>query len=95
MKKLTPELTTELLGLIRETDEEDYEIIDMEGLIRFVGLHGTEYPFLFGMLKINEALLVDHFEKTGEVPPGIKMVRTTRKIDGVTELEVLHGPIRK
>lgn len=93
MTNLPQELAAQLMTFLRETTEDDYEVIDMGGLVNFVVAHGAEYPFLYGLVKVNEAAVAEQFEKTGEVPPGIKMVRKTQESDNVTRLEVLHGPI--
>jgi hypothetical protein len=93
MIKLPKELAARLMTFLRETGEDEFEIVDMAGLVKFIGEHGKEYPFLFNMLQINEDALQAYFEQTGEVPPGIKMVRTTNEGGNVTRLEVLHGPI--
>jgi hypothetical protein len=37
--------------------------------------------------------VIDHYQRTGEVPPGIKLVQKTQESDKVTRLEVLRGPM--
>jgi len=90
---LPPELGAKFLSFLREVNGE-YKVADMVGLVKFVAEHGLQYPDLFNLFEINEEAIVEHFKRTGEVPPGVKMiVTTTHDDDNVTELEVFHGPM--
>jgi hypothetical protein len=93
MTKLPEDLAAELMSLLRETEDGNYEITDMGRLVRLVVAHGDTYPFLRDLIKVDEAALTAHIERTGEVPPGVKVTRTTQeKGSSVTHLEVVHGP---
>lgn len=91
LSNLPDDLKAQFLGFLRETDGR-FEVSDFEGLVKFIALHHSKYPALLDLISINESAVVDHFERTGEVPPGIKLVRTTRESENVTRLEVRHGP---
>jgi hypothetical protein len=90
-EKIPPEIGQQLLSFVREVDG-DFEIVDMKGLVNFIQEHGKQYPTLLKLININEQAIVEHYQKTGEVPPGIKLVRKTREDDKVTKLEVFRGP---
>ncbi|MFS8372668.1 hypothetical protein JH314_21400 [Xanthomonas campestris] len=93
MTQLPEDLAAELMSLLRETEDGGYEITDMGRMVGFVFAHGDTYPFLNEIIKVDEAALSAHIERTGEVPPGVKMTRTTREQgSNVTHLEVVHGP---
>ena len=55
--------------------------------------NGRAYPSLMNLVKLNEPEVIRHFQETGEVPPGVKVIKTTT-VPGqnVTELEIFHGP---
>ena len=90
--KFPAEIQAKLMSLLHEVDGE-YEIADMKAFIEFVAANGAAYPELLAFVNINETALADHYETTGEVPPGVKMVRTTsHEGSNVVELEVVHGP---
>ncbi len=88
-----PELAKQLASYLQEVDGE-YIITDMLGLVGFILEHGKEYPGLYDIIQLDEDKVVEMYEKTGEVPPGIKLIRKTQREDSnVTDLEILHGPI--
>jgi hypothetical protein len=88
-----PELAKQLSSYLQEVNGE-YIITDMLGLIGFILEHGKEYPGLYDIIEIDEDKIVEMYEKTGEVPPGIKLVRKTPREDSnVTDLEIQHGLI--
>ena len=91
--ELPPELAARVMSLLREVDGE-FEIIDMPALVKLVLAHSNEYPSLRKLIQINEDALVAHYRKTGEVPPGVKLVQTSSQEDSnVTILKVTHGPL--
>ena len=91
-KTLPPELAEKVMSCMRE-DEEGYEITDMMGLVGLIVEHGEQYPFLRSLVTINKDAVVEHYQRTGEVPPGVKIVHTEAEVgSNVTKLEVLHGP---
>jgi len=90
---LPPDLRAKFMSFLREVNGQ-FELVDKEGLILFVAEHGKQYPELLGLFQLNEDALVEHYEKTGEVPPGVKLIRkTTQEGSNVVGLEVLRGPI--
>ena len=90
---LPPEICAKLMACLRKTDGE-FEVTDKEALLRLVAEHGDRYPVLFGLFKIDYDAMVEHFKKTGEVLPGMKIIHTeTREGDNVTKLEIFRGPI--
>ena len=82
---LPPELRTEFLSFLREVNGE-FEVADTRGLLMFIAEHGEQYPALFNLLEINEGAVIEHFERTGQVPPGVQLTRTTTR-DDPTECE--------
>jgi hypothetical protein len=90
---LPPELGAKFLSFLREVNGE-FEVADTQGLLLFVVEHGEQYPALFNMFEINMDVIVDHFERTGVLPPGVRLIRkSTREGTNITQLEVLHGPL--
>jgi hypothetical protein len=92
LKGLPKEVVAKLMSFTTETDG-GVEVRDSDGFIRFVTEHCEQYPVLLDLVTVNEKALIDHFEKTGEVPPGIKLIGTAREAPNVTRLTILHGPI--
>lgn len=89
---LPPDLRAKLMTFFRETNGE-FEVADVRGLLNFVVENGQRHPVLLGLVNIDKGAVVEHFNRTDEVPPGIKLVRKTRESENVTKLEVLRGPI--
>lgn len=89
---LPEEIQRGLMAFMREVDGE-FEITDKMGMVQFIVEHAEEYPSLLKAIKIDEAVLTKHIEETGEVPPGVKAIRT-RTVPGsnVTKLDIFHGP---
>ncbi len=73
---LPPELGAEFLSFLREANDQ-FEVADARGLLSFIVAHAEQYPFLLGLFEINMDAVVERFELTGEVPPGIIPTRTT------------------
>ena len=66
----------------------------MRGLCGFILKNAEQYPALLTLIEPNEEWLVENFKRTGEVPPGVKLIYTeTREGDNVTDLRVFHGPL--
>jgi hypothetical protein len=86
--QLPPELTDRLRSFMRE-DGDDYVIDNMEGLVAFIVEHHETYPSLLKLVNINEQAVIDHFSRTGEVPPGVRIVRKeTEEGSNVTKVNV-------
>ncbi len=93
IQDLPEDLARRLMSLLTDTDGEP-QVKDMPGLIVFIAEHCETYPFLLDLVNINEEEVIKHFEETGEVPPGIKLIGTsTEEGSNVTHLEILQGPI--
>lgn len=91
-ENLPPGLKQELLSLLREGSD-GFEVVDMMALVKLIAQHGSEYPALYTLININEEAVIAHYERTGEVPPGVKLIQKTQESDKVTRLEILRGPI--
>jgi len=91
----------ELPEHIRERLATIVAMCDIEGedaaklaMIKLIVESGEQYPVLFDLVSVNEAAVIEHYENTGEVPPGITLIGTaTPEGENVTYLEILRGPI--
>lgn len=91
LQNLPPELAEELLNLVN-ADDQDLEAENNKALILFVAMHIEKHPELSDLFKLNEQAAIEHYECTGDIPPGIKLVKTTTREDNnVVELQVFHG----
>jgi hypothetical protein len=91
---LPSEIVERLRSFVRETDDGEIELIDKPGALGFIAEHCEQYPALLGLLSVNWDAIRKHYEDTGEIPPGVELVRTrTRPGENVTQLEILRGPI--
>ena len=87
------ELAERFLALFTEVNGQS-EVNDMAEFIRFIAEHGKQFPFLLTLVNVNEAAVIKHYEETGEVPPGVRLIGTsTPEGSNVTYLEILQGPI--
>lgn len=92
--ELPPEIGTQFLSYLREVDGV-FQIADKEGLLKFVVEHGERYPVLLSLFSIDKEATVEHFKKTGEVPPGMEIIHTSTQEGGnVTKLEIFRGAIQ-
>ncbi len=92
LETLPDELRARFLGFFREENGE-FSIVDKEGLVRFVAENGEEYPDLLTLFRIDREAVVEHFKKTGEVAPGMRIIHTaTQEGSNVTKLEIFRGP---
>lgn len=91
--KLPPEIGAKLMTFLREENGE-FRVADVQGLLRFVAEYGQRHPALLDLFRLNEEAVVEQFKRTGELPPGVRVIKTTtRKGDNVTKLEIFHGPL--
>lgn len=89
--ELPPEIGAKLMTFLRETNGE-FQVADMQGLLNFVAEYGQRHPVLLELVKIKEEAVVEHFKRTGEVPPGLRVIKTTtRDGDNVMKLEIFRG----
>jgi len=88
-----PEIGAKLMTFLREANG-GFQVADMRGLVKFVAEYGDRHPALLSLLDVNEEAVVEHFKRTGEVPPGVRVIKTTtREGDNVTKLEIFRGPL--
>jgi hypothetical protein len=79
---LPPELRTEFLSFLSEVNGQ-FEVADTRGLLVFIAEHGEAYPALFNLVEINEESVIEHFDRTGQVPPGVELTRTTTREEAI------------
>ena len=81
-----------MLSFCREVDG-NVEVADEDGLWNFVKENISMYPALGELFTLNEDALTEHVRKTGEVPPGVKLITKT-EVEGqnVTKVRIYHGP---
>ena len=90
---LPPEIGAKLMKFLRETNGQ-FEVADMQGLLNFVVEYGEQYPGLLNLFDVNHEAIVENFKRTGEVPPGVRIIYTeTREGDNVTKLRIFRGPL--
>jgi len=88
---LPPEIAARFIACLEEVNG-DYRVKDNRALIELIAEHGAAFPFLRELISVNLDAVVKHYEETGEVPPGIKLIRTaTEEGSNVVSLEVLQG----
>ena len=89
--ELPPDVAANLMKFIRQRDGE-IEVIDREDFLDFIIDNCRRYPALQGLLKVDGDAAMDYYERTGKVPSGIRLIKTTtRDGDNVTELEIIDG----
>lgn len=88
---LPDDLRAEFLSFLKEVNGE-WEVADMMGLVGFIATHHKQYPDLLKLVRLNEEWAIKHFQETGEVPPGVKIVKRTEVSPKVTQVEIFHGP---
>ena len=92
LRDLPPEIAAKFMACLEEVGG-DYRVKDTMALVELIAAHGSEFPFLQELVTVDMDAVVKHYEDTGEVPPGIKLVRTTTEEgSNVVVLDVLHGP---
>jgi len=90
---LPPHIVAALMKFVRVVDG-NIEVTEVKGLVEFLLAHHDTYPALDDLVTVNWEKVWQHFEDTGEVPPGIELISTTN-LPGtnVTRLQVIRGPI--
>jgi hypothetical protein len=85
------EVRETLLSLVEDEDGE-VAVPDKKAFIDFVRENGRTYPVLYQVLQLNKDAVRSHYEKTGEVPPGIKLTKKSYRAESnVIDLKVVHG----
>jgi hypothetical protein len=89
---LPPEIGERILSFMREVDG-NFEVSDKRGLIEFIADNLEKYPALAQLVQLNEEALTKHVQETGEVPPGVKLIKQT-DVEGenVTHVRIYNGP---
>jgi hypothetical protein len=89
---LPPEVTNKLLALVHEGADGTITISDTEAFMRFVKEYGPKYPEIREMVKLDDAAVQKHYEKTGRVPAGIKATRIVERPESnVIDVQVIYG----
>lgn len=92
---LPREVIERVLSFCTEDASGNQQVHDREGLVAFVFENSERYPALLNLLKVDEDRLTQHIQETGQVPPGVKIVKTTTaEGSNVTRVEIVHGPGR-
>jgi len=87
------EIQDRVWSFVREHEDGTREVRDMRGLIAFIVENAEQYPSLLNLVKIDEDRVIQHAKETGEVPPGVKIVKTsTVEGENVTQVRIFHGP---
>ena len=70
-------------------------VSDMRGFVAFIVENADAHPALLNLVSINEDAVTKHIQETGEVPPGIKLIKTsTAEGSNLTKVQIVHGPGR-
>lgn len=93
--ELPVEIVERLLSFCTTDAAGHQQVVDSKGLVAFVLENADRYPALLNAVKVDQDRLTRHIQHTGEVPPGVKLVKTTTE-DGsnVTRMQIVHGPGR-
>lgn len=85
------EVKQKLLSLVNGIDG-DIIVSDDRAFVDFVQEYGKQYPVLHQLLRLDEEAVQAHYERTGEVPPGIKMTMKSPRVDSnIVDLKVVYG----
>lgn len=90
---LPAEIQERVWSFIVEREDGTFDVPDRRGLIAFIVENADAYPSLLNLVKVNEERVIEHAKETGEVLPGVKIVKT-RTVEGenVTDVRIYHGP---
>jgi hypothetical protein len=93
LKDLPPEIRDRFFSFLRMGDDGNVQVPDQKAFIDFIYEMAPTYPALMNCLQLNEEKLTEHCRETGEVPPGVKLIKTT-DVEGqnVTHVRIFHGP---
>lgn len=62
------------------------------GLINFIVENADAHPSLLNLVKVNEERVIEHAKQTGEVLPGVRIIKTrTAEAGNVTDVRIFHG----
>lgn len=55
--------------------------------------HVDQHPALLKAIAVNEDAVIKHVRETGQIPAGVKIIRTqTTEDSNITKLDIFHGP---
>jgi len=93
IEDLPPDVQQRFLSFVRQREDGTIEFPDPRGLVNFIMDNADAYPALLTFIKVNEDSIIEHAKATGEVPPGIKIVKK-RTVEGenVRDVRIFHGP---
>jgi hypothetical protein len=90
---LPAEIQERVRSFMVEHEDGTYDVPDRMALVGFIVENADAYPALWNLVKVNEERVIEYAKRTGEIPPGIKIVKT-RTVEGenVTDVRIFHGP---
>jgi hypothetical protein len=93
LEGLPEDIQRRFLMLIHFHDDGTWECPDRRAFVDFILDNADAHPALLEFVCVDEERLMRHVRETGDVPPGIKIIKTsTAEGDNVTQLRVFHGP---
>jgi hypothetical protein len=91
IRDLPPEFAAKFMACLEEI-EGKYRVKDMEAFLALIAQYGPKFPFLRDLVTLNQDALTKHYDATGEIPLGVRLVQTiTREGSNVVELKVTTG----
>jgi hypothetical protein len=88
---LPPEILAKFMSYLGKVEGE-IRVTDPEGFMDFVFEYRDRYPVLQEFLTVDWDAVNEHYQRTGKVPSGIRLIKTeTREGDNVTKLEIIDG----
>ena len=92
-KNLPADIRDRFWSFLRIDDEGIAHVADRDGFVDFLYENAQQYPVLSEFLKLNEEKLTQHFHVTGEVRPGVELIKTEQaEGQNVTKLRIFRGP---
>ncbi len=90
---LPPEIHQRVSTFIIAREDGTFDVEDRMGFIGFIVENADAYPALLNLVKVNEERVIEHVKQTGDVPPGVKIIKTlTVEGENVTQVGIFHGP---
>jgi len=92
---LPDEIVERVSSFCRRDADGNRTVEDMRGLVAFIVENAGQYPALLGLVSINEEAATKHIQETGDVPPGVKLVKTSAaEGSNVTHVQIVRGPAK-
>ena len=90
---LPGDLIERVLSFCTEDGDGNHTVADIRGLVAFIVENADRCPALLKLVTVNEEALTKHIQETGEVPPGVKLIKTSAaEGSNVTQVQIVHGP---